>query len=458
MFFERRWKNLLIGAMVGASCLAGVPASGAETPHGLQPAADMPYIPDLGGLRARTFKNQYGQVRHLAESVVVRQSKVEGGKAHVPAGGLFYISETKEDAAPFMRDPFFVLGEHAYLVDLKSHRNTVRDVKVAKREKVLVDKAGYRLWFDFSTDHYDKPYIQLALIAPSGHWPLEFTVSDQFAHMEEIRKLDMKDGLNPQLIEYYLDPDYWYGASKFTVKSNDFDKATFDSLEYPVIDEATFSLSRPWVLDVRQEDFRWYGTKRIYAFRHPEGFLVRVTDFSGDKVLGGPQAGIIAGREEFIEAMRHNQLLRALRCDKMTLAALEATLRLYLDPHKAIASVPTLRRMTMSAAELKRRAEKLRRALRRALPAGLAELSLLTGVSRVGGGAFPECDLPTTLVRVLPLARTVEDTRARLLRTEPPLVTRVENCALLLDPRTLEDHEFPTLVRVLNSALDGVKS
>ena len=183
-----------------------------------------------------------------------------------------------------------------------------------------------------------------------------------------------------------------------------------------------------------------------------------VVTFSGDKVLGGPQAGIIAGREEFIEAMRHNQLLRALRCDKMTLAALEATLRLYLDPHKAIASVPTLRRMTMSAAELKRRAEKLRRALRRALPAGLAELSLLTGVSRVGGGAFPECDLPTTLVRVLPLARTVEDTRARLLRTEPPLVTRVENGALLLDPRTLEDHEFPTLVRVLNSALDGVKS
>ena len=183
-----------------------------------------------------------------------------------------------------------------------------------------------------------------------------------------------------------------------------------------------------------------------------------VVTFSGDKVLGGPQAGIIAGREEFIEAMRHNQLLRALRCDKMTLAALEATLRLYLDPHKAIASVPTLRRMTMSAAELKRRAEKLQRALRRALPAGLAELSLLTGVSRVGGGAFPECDLPTTLVRVLPLARTVEDTRARLLRTEPPLVTRVENGALLLDPRTLEDHEFPTLVRVLNSALDGVKS
>ena len=286
MFFERRWKNLLIGAMVGASCLAGAPASGAETPHGLQPAADMPYIPDLGGLRARTFKNQYGQVRHLAESVVVRQSKVEGGKAHVPAGGLFYISETKEDAAPFMRDPFFVLGEHAYLVDLKSHKNVVRDVKVAKREKVLVDKAGYRLWFDYATDHYDKPYIQLALIAPSGHWPLEFPVSSKFPPMEDIRDLEFKDGLNPQLIEYYLDPDYWYGASKFTVKDHDFDQAVFDALEYPVIDEATFSLSRPWVLDVRQEDFRWYGTKRIYAFRRPDGFLVRVTDFSGDKVLG----------------------------------------------------------------------------------------------------------------------------------------------------------------------------
>lgn len=178
-----------------------------------------------------------------------------------------------------------------------------------------------------------------------------------------------------------------------------------------------------------------------------------VVTFSGDKVLGGPQAGIIAGRAGLIEAMRGNQLLRALRCDKMTLAALEATLRLYLDPRKALASVPTPRRMTMPPDELKRRAEKLRRALRRGLPEAGAELSLLAGASRVGGGSFPEYDLPTTLVRVLPRTRPVEEVRARLLRTDPPLVARVENNALLLDPRTLEDHEFPVLVRVLGEAL-----
>ncbi len=181
-----------------------------------------------------------------------------------------------------------------------------------------------------------------------------------------------------------------------------------------------------------------------------------VVTFSGDKVLGGPQAGIIAGKARFIDAMRRNQLLRALRCDKMTLAALEATLRLYLDPRKALASVPTPHRMTMSPADLKRRAEKLRRALRRVLPEGRAELSLLAGASRVGGGSFPECDLPTTLVRILPLACPVEELRAHLLHTDPPLVARVENDALLLDPRTLEDHEFPALVRVLNKALDEV--
>lgn len=178
-----------------------------------------------------------------------------------------------------------------------------------------------------------------------------------------------------------------------------------------------------------------------------------IVTFSGDKVLGGPQAGIIAGRAELIDAMRSNQLLRALRCDKMTLAALEATLRLYLDQEKALAEVPTLRRMTMPPAELKRRAEKLRKTLRRAIDRDYAEFSLVPGYSRVGGGSFPECDLPTTLVRVLPLACTVETLRSRLLHTDPPLVARVESGTLLLDPRTLEDHEFPALAQVLAEVL-----
>lgn len=181
-----------------------------------------------------------------------------------------------------------------------------------------------------------------------------------------------------------------------------------------------------------------------------------IVTFSGDKVLGGPQAGIIAGRADLVEPIRRNQLMRALRCDKMTLAALEATLRLYLDPDKALARIPTLRRMTMSPAELKRRAGRLARALRRVLPSGAARVTLADGMSRVGGGSFPERDLPTTLIRVESPSCAAEKLRSRLLAADPPLVGRVERDAFLLDPRTLDDQEFGDVVRIMARALTPV--
>ena len=262
---------------------AAVPA--AESPHGLTPADDMPFIPDLDGFRKKAFKNQYGQLRDLSEALVVRQTKVAGGKVSIQPGGICYISETVQDAAPFRRDPFFVLGEHAYLVDLKQTMHTARDIKVGKGEKVLVDDRGYRLWFDYATDHYDKPYIQMALIAPSGHWPLEFSVSSKFPTIDDMPDRSHMEGDVEQLDEFFLDPIFEYGASSFEVRDHDFQKAEFAALNYPVIEEATFSLTRPTVLDLRQEDYRFYGTKRIYAFRRSDGFLVRVTDFGGGKVL-----------------------------------------------------------------------------------------------------------------------------------------------------------------------------
>lgn len=273
--------------LAGQAFAGALPVVAQESPHGLEPAADMPYIPDLGGLRVQSFKNQYGQIRHLSEGVVLRQSKVLGDKAVVPAGGLFYISETLEDAAPFFRDPFLLLGEHAYLVDLVVRRQTLSNIKLNRGDKKLVDERGYRLWFDYATDHYDKPYIQLALISPAGHWPLEFPVSAKFPTIaKDLVNLQIGEGHGPQIDDFYLDPNYEYGMSRFVVKDHDFDQAEFASLSYPVIDQATFSLHRPWIRDLRQEDFRWYGTKRIYAFRRAEGFLVRVTNWSGRVVLG----------------------------------------------------------------------------------------------------------------------------------------------------------------------------
>lgn len=171
---------------------------------------------------------------------------------------------------------------------------------------------------------------------------------------------------------------------------------------------------------------------------------IDVATFSGDKLLGGPQAGIIAGRQAYIERIKKNPLNRALRIDKLTLAALEATLRLYTDPEKAMERIPTLRMILMPESELHTRANKLARMTRRRMAETKCdcEISLRTGASRTGGGAFPENDLPTRLVCLSSQSLAPDLARERLLRAEPPLVARVEDNALCLDPRTLDPKEF----------------
>lgn len=177
-----------------------------------------------------------------------------------------------------------------------------------------------------------------------------------------------------------------------------------------------------------------------------------VVTFSGDKVLGGPQAGIIVGTNAALDRIRRHPLNRALRIDKMTLAALEATLRLYLDPELAKKRVPTLRMIHMQPEELQRRAQRLARRLRQTL-GDCVRIDTQPGMSRVGGGSFPENDLPGTLVRILPKTVTVEDLRVRLLSTDPPLVGRVEANALCLDLRTLAQTEEPLVAEALSQAL-----
>jgi L-seryl-tRNA(Ser) seleniumtransferase len=183
-----------------------------------------------------------------------------------------------------------------------------------------------------------------------------------------------------------------------------------------------------------------------------------VVTFSGDKVLGGPQAGIIVGRREAIETIKRNPLNRAVRIDKMTLAALEATLRLYLDPELARREVPTLRMIAAPEATLKTQAGRLARLLRQEL-GGRLDIRTRKGVSRVGGGAFPEQDLPTVLVALVPASGVaVEALREALLGTDPPLVGRVEGEALCLDPRTLDTKEFGLAARALAQALDRLQA
>lgn len=179
--------------------------------------------------------------------------------------------------------------------------------------------------------------------------------------------------------------------------------------------------------------------------------------FSGDKALGGPQAGIIAGKANLVEQFKRNPLSRALRCDKLCLAALEATLRLYLDPELAKKAVPTVAMMSISAENLAKKARSLAGKLRRVFRELdiSCQVKIRQGFSRVGGGAFPEYGLPTSLVCLYPEGMSVEKLRERLLKDDPPLVGRVEKDAFCIDPRTLARDDFPLVSRVLARGLGG---
>ncbi|WP_457571976.1 L-seryl-tRNA(Sec) selenium transferase [Desulfovulcanus sp.] len=179
---------------------------------------------------------------------------------------------------------------------------------------------------------------------------------------------------------------------------------------------------------------------------------VSVVSFSGDKLLGGPQAGIILGQKEFIDKIKKNPLNRAVRIDKMTLAALEATLRLYLDMDLAREKIPTVNMITLSEQELKQKARRLKNRLNRRLKDNL-ELKLIPNHSRVGGGAFPEQDLPTTLVGIKPKQMSIEDLKNKLLHTEPPLVGRIEDDYFCLDPRTIADGEYNLVCDAIEQAV-----
>jgi L-seryl-tRNA(Ser) seleniumtransferase len=198
-------------------------------------------------------------------------------------------------------------------------------------------------------------------------------------------------------------------------------------------------------------DFRELGLGHEPTVQEVVAAGADVVTFSGDKVLGGPQAGIIVGRAEHIARIKKNPMNRALRIDKMTLAALEATLRLYREPELARRAIPTLRMITMLPDELKRRATRLARRLNRECGAPL-RAATMPGASRVGGGAFPERDLPTTLTALHGL--NAEGLREALLHTDPPLIGRIENDLFCLDPRTLDDAEFPLVADILRQAME----
>jgi L-seryl-tRNA(Ser) seleniumtransferase len=173
--------------------------------------------------------------------------------------------------------------------------------------------------------------------------------------------------------------------------------------------------------------------------------------FSGDKLLGGPQAGLALGTREVVARLRQHPLTRALRPDKLTLAALEATLRLYLEEPQAVMALPTLRLLTRPVKELERQARALARTIRRRWgPQVRVEVKVSEG--RVGGGALPETALPSRALALSLPPLAPHQLEERLRQAQPPIVARVEHDALLLDLRTILPEDHPALL----AALEGV--
>ncbi|HBO70224.1 MAG TPA: L-seryl-tRNA(Sec) selenium transferase [Deltaproteobacteria bacterium] len=185
-----------------------------------------------------------------------------------------------------------------------------------------------------------------------------------------------------------------------------------------------------------------------------------IVTVSGDKLLGGPQAGIIAGRSALVDPLKRHPLSRALRMDKLCLAALAATLRLYADERRAAARIPVLRMMLEEEKDIRARARRLVRRVNReaarAVPEGSGSgvtLSLERGTSYPGGGAMPEVGIPTICIAVSLAAVSPGELDARLRKGNPPVVGRIGNGRFLLDMRTVRDAE----VKELSAALAALR-
>jgi L-seryl-tRNA(Ser) seleniumtransferase len=178
---------------------------------------------------------------------------------------------------------------------------------------------------------------------------------------------------------------------------------------------------------------------------------VDLVTFSGDKLLGGPQAGILVGRREILARARRNPLARTVRIDKLCLAALGATLRLYREPERALREIPILRMLSLPASAVGQRAEALASSLRAKMPALI--LAVEDETSEVGGGALPLQRIPTRILAFRPTGESAGNLEARLRRARPPVLVRIKDDRVLLDLRTVDPADDPSLLRALSEAL-----
>lgn len=195
-------------------------------------------------------------------------------------------------------------------------------------------------------------------------------------------------------------------------------------------------------------DFSEYGIPKEPTVQDVLKQGVDLVTFSGDKLLGGPQAGIILGRKDLIEAIQKNPLTRALRIDKLTLTALEETLNIYRDEKTALKEIPTLRMICQTYKALKTKAQRLAKMIGQ-LNARNFSVDLVDGISRSGGGALPLLELATRQLRLTPTRLSPHHMETWLRSHNPPIIVRIEKDSVLLDLRTIQDQEMKIVAQAI---------
>lgn len=198
-------------------------------------------------------------------------------------------------------------------------------------------------------------------------------------------------------------------------------------------------------------DLSAYGLPKEPTVAESVAADVDLISFSGDKLLGSAQAGIILGKKKYIEKLRKHQLLRALRVDKLTLAGLTESLKIYIDPDRALKTFPTLRMLTMSYDETVSRAERLYRMIS---DAGLPlEIDCEDDCSNCGGGAMPLAHMPSRMVIIRKSPMRLQALCDALRRGKTPVIARLKNDCIFFDTRTVQDDEFIRIVEKLSDIL-----
>lgn len=176
-----------------------------------------------------------------------------------------------------------------------------------------------------------------------------------------------------------------------------------------------------------------------------------IVTFSGDKLLGGPQAGIIVGKSHLIQEMKSHPLMRALRVDKMTLAALDATLEAYYRPQEVLNDIPTLRMITMSKDQAYQRCKNLLDQMKQAIKTNNLDLVMVDTQSSVGGGAYPEQPLDSYAIAISSPSYKAEDMQKIFREYQVPIISRISNDVNLFDIRTIDDAEFSIILDALKT-------